>query len=241
MSRFGENGRVGGGWINCGERDGADIWSGRWLWAESGRKMIEKVDVGNEKMYIAIISVRQMEVYVKSWVSLILGVRWARKQLLVRGDTTPCVDSTQSLCGLHTQTGAGGGGAEVRGKSGGSESLQAAIPHCGRKRYRPWTHQEPVGFLGTPLPYTSATCPRPPEPRARWGRHARRAVPPAARVSDLGCVCVCVCVWVGVRSRASRLSANLPPRPAPAPPPPVCVGSPPRGCGDRRAAGRGRG
>ena len=89
MSRFGENGRVGGGWVNCGERDGADIWSGRWLGAESGRKMIEKVDVGNEKMYISIISVRQMEAYVKSWVSLILGVRWARKQLLVPGETAP--------------------------------------------------------------------------------------------------------------------------------------------------------
>ena len=40
-------------------------------WSE----MIEKVDVRNEKMYISIISVRQMEAYVKSWVSLILGVR----------------------------------------------------------------------------------------------------------------------------------------------------------------------
>ena len=44
-----------------------------------------------------------------------------------------------------------------------------------------------------------------------------RCCPPAARVSDLGCVWVCV----GVRSRASRLSANL--RPAPAPPRPPCV------------------
>ena len=51
--------------------------------------MIEKVDVRNEKMYISIISVRQMEAYVKSWVSLILGVRWARKQLLVPGETAP--------------------------------------------------------------------------------------------------------------------------------------------------------
>ena len=109
------------------------------LGSESASKMIEKVDVGNEKMYISIISVRQMEAYVKSWVSVILGVRWARKQLLVPGDTTPCVDSTQSLCGLHTQTGAGGagrGGAEVRGKSGGtglySSPPQAAIPCCGR-------------------------------------------------------------------------------------------------------------
>ena len=51
--------------------------------------MIEKVDVRNEKIYISIISVRQMEAYVKSWVSLILGVRWARKQLLVPGETAP--------------------------------------------------------------------------------------------------------------------------------------------------------
>ena len=36
--------------------------------------MIEKVDVGNEKMYISILSVWQMEAYVKSWVSVILGV-----------------------------------------------------------------------------------------------------------------------------------------------------------------------
>ena len=85
--------------------------------------MIEKVDVQNEKMYISIISVWQMEAYVKSWVSLILGVRWARKQLLVRGDTTPCVDSTQSLCGLHTQTGAGGAGAGRGGRF--AESLEA--------------------------------------------------------------------------------------------------------------------
>ena len=44
------------------------------LGSKSGRKMIEKVEVRNENMYIFIITVRQMEAYVKSWVSVILGV-----------------------------------------------------------------------------------------------------------------------------------------------------------------------
>ena len=110
--------------------------------------MIEKVDVRNEKMYISIISVRQMEAYVKSWVSVILGVRWARKQLLVRGDTTPCVDSTQSLCGLHTETGAGGAGAG-RGGAGGSRKV--------------WRH----GIL---LPPTHTHTPKIANPRCGWIR-----------------------------------------------------------------------
>ena len=118
--------------------------------------MIEKVDVRNEKMYISIISVRQMEAYVKSWVSLILGVRWARKQLLVRGDTTPCVDSTQSLCGLHTQTGAGGAGAG-RGGAGGSRKV--------------WRH----GIL---LPPTHTHTPKIANPRCGWiiGRPEQQSV-----------------------------------------------------------------
>ena len=89
MSRLGENGRVGGGWINSPEGTGSKYKVREVARGGSGRKMIEKVDVGNEKMYISIISVRQMEAYVKSWVSLILGVRWARKQLLVPGETAP--------------------------------------------------------------------------------------------------------------------------------------------------------
>ena len=57
------------------------------LGSESGPKMIEKVEMRNDKMYAFHIKVRQMEAYVKSWISVILGVRWARKQLLVPGET----------------------------------------------------------------------------------------------------------------------------------------------------------
>ena len=157
VSRFGENGRVGGGWINSPEGTGSkykvrEVARGG-KWSENDRKSgcAERKDVHFH--YIGSANGGLCEKLGFTDFGGSVGTETAFSSW--RHDPFPCVDSTQSLCGLHTDTVRAGG--RRRGRF--AESLEArdltptcpahthtpkiANPRCGWKRTR--ALRAPVG------------------------------------------------------------------------------------------------